>query len=372
MTLHPDETRAWAALLRCPSIPPPVLRAALVASGGVTALLAAPVGRLREWGLPPPVSQTLARPDDAALNADLTWLATSGATLLPCTAPQFPSQLAQLPDAPPALYVRGNLAALLRPQLAIVGSRNPTAAGHRFALTLARELGSAGFAITSGLARGIDTAAHQGALAVAAPTIAVCATGLDRCYPAANVDLAQRIAEGGALVSEMPPGGDIRAWHFPRRNRIIAGLCRGIAVVEAAARSGSLITARLAAKAGREVFAVPGSPLNPQAAGCLALLREGATLARGAADILEEVQIPIENHQSNQYIDPLPPPCLPRQRLDNDYEMLLDALGFEPASVDDLVERTGLEPGQIASMILILELSGRVEQRPGARFNRID
>jgi DNA processing protein len=372
MQISTDETLAWATLLRSPAICISTLQHALTAAGSLEALIRAPIHRLREWGLPPLASEALAHPDEARIKADLRWLESTGAVLLPCTAPEFPPQLAELPDAPLALYVRGDPAALMRPQLAIVGSRSPTAAGLRFAQELAHELGAAGFAITSGLARGIDTAAHLGALAAAAPTLAVCATGLDHCYPASNAGLAERIVAGGALVSELPPGTEPRAWQFPRRNRIIAGLARGTVVVEAAARSGSLITARLAAKAGREVFAVPGSPLNPQAAGCLELLREGAQLVRGAADVLEEVRIPIENsHTVQQVVNQSGCAQRPR-RLDNDYEMLLDALGFEPASVDDLVEKTGLAPGLVASMILILELSGRVEQGPGALFNRID
>lgn len=372
MPISPDETHAWATLLRAPAIPLSTLRGALVEAGGIETLIRSPSGRLREWGVPPPACEALAQPDDALIRSDLRWLERSGAVMLPCTAPGFPPQLAELPDAPLALYVRGDPGTLLLPQLAIVGSRSPTAAGLRFAQELAQGLGNAGFAITSGLARGIDTAAHVGALAAAAPTLAVCATGLDQCYPASNAALAERIAARGALVSELPPGTEPRAWQFPRRNRIIAGLARGTVVVEAAARSGSLITARLAARAGREVFAVPGSPLNPQAAGCLELLREGAQLVRGAADVLEEVRIPIENSHTSQHVANQPGyPQRPR-RLDNDYEMLLDALGFEPASVDDLVEKTGLAPGLVASMILILELSGRVEQGPGALFNRID
>jgi DNA processing protein len=372
MPISFHETHAWATLLRSPAIPLSTLQRALAEAGSIEALIHAPTHRLRDWGVTPLASEALAQPDEARIKADLHWLERTGAVLLPCTAPEFPQQLAELPDSPLALYLRGDPAALMLPQLAIVGSRSPTAAGLRFAQQLAHELGAAGFAITSGLARGIDTAAHLGALDANAPTLAVCATGLDHCYPASNAALAERIVAGGALVSELPPGTEPRAWQFPRRNRIIAGLARGTVVVEAAARSGSLITARLAARAGREVFAVPGSPLNPQAAGCLELLREGAQLVRGAADVLEEVQIPIENRLYKQQVAiPLGHPQ-PSRRLDNDYEMLLDALGFEPASVDDLVEKTGLAPGLVASMILILELSGRVEQGPGALFNRID
>jgi DNA processing protein len=300
-----------------------------------------------------------------------SWLATSGARLLRRGDVCWPAQLAALADAPPLLYALGRVELLRQPQLAIVGSRHPTAAGRALAVKLAGELAAAGFVITSGLARGIDAAAHEAALAAGGTTIAVCGTGLDLCYPAQHRALFDRIARDGLVISEFPPGTPPRAPHFPQRNRIISGLARGVVVVEAAAGSGSLITARHALAQGREVFAVPGSPLNPLAAGCLELLREGATLVRNAADILPEIAIRMEgNVQTDQQLG------LPIDgesgvsRLDKEYEMLLDALGFEPSTVDDLVERTGLTPGSVASMLLILELEGRVEARPGALYNR--
>ena len=195
---------------------------------------------------------------------------------------------------------------------------------------------------------------------------------MDICYPADNRALSLRILANGALVSEFAPGTPPCRLNFPRRNRIISGLARGTVVVEAAADSGSLITARKALEQGREVFAVPGSPLNPQARGCLELLLEGAHLARDAADVLREIEIPIElNSIVNQKVMSESNTPESAQRLDKDYEMLLDALGFEPASIDDLVDRTGLPPGSVASMMLILELDGRVETRPGALFNRV-
>jgi DNA processing protein len=286
--------------------------------------------------------------------------APSGAKLLARTDAAYPPQLAALPDAPPLLHALGDIALLRQPQFAIVGSRHPTAAGARIAREIARDLAAAGFVITSGLALGIDAAAHEAALAAGGSTIAVCGNGLDRCYPAANRELFERIARQGLLVSEFPPGTPPRAENFPRRNRIISGLARGVVVVEAASISGSLITARLAGAQGREVFAVPGSPLNPLAAGCLELIRQGAQLARNAADILPEIGITIEQETRD-----------PQARLDAEYDRLLGALGFEPATVDDLVERTGLPAGSIASMMLILELEGRVQARPGALYNRI-
>ena len=300
------------------------------------------------------------------------WLASSGGRLLRRGDADYPRQLAALDDAPPQLFALGDVRLLRQAQVAIVGSRHPTAAGRSLAARIARELAAAGLVITSGLALGIDAAAHESALAGGGATIAVCGTGPDVCYPARHRALYQRIIERGLLVTEFPPGTPPRAAHFPQRNRIISGLARGGVVVEAAADSGSLITARHALAQGREVLAVPGSPLNPLAAGCLALIRQGAVLVRGAADILPEIAIQIEgNPESDQQGgSPITARTAPAQ-LDKEYEMLLDALGFEPSTVDDLVERTGLGAGSVASMLLILELEGRVEARPGALYNRI-
>jgi DNA processing protein len=268
--------------------------------------------------------------------------------------------------------VLGNVALLRQPQLAVVGSRQPTAAGRRIAMQMSQQLCAAGLVITSGLASGIDAAAHEAALSCGGSTIAVCGTGLDQCYPAANQRLFERIAREGALVSEFSPGTAPRRQNFPRRNRIISGLSRGVVVIEAAADSGSLITARRALDQGREVFAVPGSPLNPLAAGCLELIRGGAHLVRDATDILGEISISIEgNNHVDQHVVTCNKASGTAHRLDKDYEMLLDALGFEPASIDDLVDRTGIAAGSVASMMLILELDGRVEARPGALYNRV-
>jgi DNA processing protein len=366
------EPEPWLIALRAPSLPARILRAALSATGSIEAVIASTRSELLQLGLAPEAAEALHRPSSALLEQDLHWLKRSRVTLLPVTAPGYPSQLADLPDPPAALFIKGRSALLRAPQLAIVGSRHPTAAGRRIAQTLSRQLGQAGLCITSGLARGIDTAAHEGALEGEGGTIAVCGTGLDQCYPPGNAALFERIADTGLLVSEFPPGTEPRRSNFPRRNRIISGLARGTLVVEAAQGSGSLITAQRALEQGREVFAVPGSPLNPLAAGCLDLLRQGAHLVRHAGDVLEHIQIPIEsNSPANQELALRSDSVSGVRRLDKDYEMLLDALGFEPASIDDLVDRTGLSPGSVASMMLILELEGRVETRPGALFNRV-
>ena len=363
---------AWLTLLRAPALGAATLRAALAAGPDVIALTRHSPHTLRALGFTAAAAAHVAQAPDARTLADQKWLADSGARLLACTDPDYPAQLTALPDAPLALFVLGDCALLRQRQLAMVGSRHPTAAGQRIAMQMAQQLCAAGFVITSGLARGIDAAAHAAALDCNGRTIAVCGTGLDQCYPAANRRLFERICQQGAVVSEFFPGTPARQQNFPRRNRIISGLSRGVVVIEAAAGSGSLITAERALDQGREVFAVPGSPLNPLAAGCLALIRAGAHLARDATDILQEISISIEiNSHVNQCV------AMPERAqdgagpLDKDYEMLLDALGFEPASIDDLVNRTGLAAGAVASMMLILELDGRVETRPGALYNRV-
>jgi DNA processing protein len=364
---------AWAAIMRAPGLGAATVMKALKRFGEVASVQAASAASLQSLGMGQEAIDYL-RSDRAQSEAasDLQWMQSAGATLLPITSSLFPPQLGALRDAPFALYVLGSVAALSTPQVAIVGSRTPTAAGRRFAMQIATGLSNAGLMITSGLARGIDTAAHEAALAAGGRTLAVLGTGPDLCYPADNRLLVQRIVERGAVVSEFPPGTPPIRHNFPRRNRIISGLARGTVVVEAANDSGSLITARKALEQGREVFAVPGSPLNPQAAGCLDLLLEGAHLTRGAADVLAQIEIPIEGNPSGyQHVMEGTKAGAQPSRLDKDYEMLLDALGFEPASIDDLVDRTGFNPGSVASMMLILELEGRVETRPGALFNRV-
>ncbi|HVN44234.1 MAG TPA: DNA-processing protein DprA [Steroidobacteraceae bacterium] len=316
--------------------------------------------------LAPATQQFLATPDEPAVEADLAWLASSGVRIVLSSDPDYPALLRQLEDAPAALYVQGSVAALSTPQLAMVGSRSPTPAGRATAREFASWFAGAGLTITSGLALGIDAASHEGALAGGGQTVAVFATGLDRVYPPEHAALAQRIAAHGALVSEFPPGTLPLRGYFPRRNRLIAGLSLGTLVVEAARRSGSLITARRALEAGREVFAIPGSIHSPLARGCHQLIKSGAKLVEEAADVLSELNISVPKEvvtrgQSESH--------LPRA-LDKEYEMLLDALGFEPATVDVLVARTHLPGESVASMLLILELEGRVAALPGGRYGR--
>jgi DNA processing protein len=268
--------------------------------------------------------------------------------------------------APPVLFVRGEPAHLADPQLAIVGSRNPTAGGRDTARAFAGALARAGLTITSGLALGIDAACHAGALDVGGTTLAVCGHGPDQVYPREHAALAARIAAAGALVSEFAPGTPPHRSHFPQRNRIIAGLTLGTLVIEAARESGSLITARCAGDAGREVFAIPGSIHNPLAKGCHALIRQGAKLVEDVSDIWSE----LPNLQLEQTLTAAQPGAAPAPRLDKAHEILLDALAFEPVSIDALIDRTGLTSESVASMLLILELGGHVESQAGGRYSR--
>jgi DNA processing protein len=293
-----------------------------------------------------------------------------GCSLLRPGDPRYPAPLAAIPYCPDPLYVRGDPAVLALPQLAIVGSRAATPAGCETAYEFAAALASRGLAITSGLAAGIDAAAHRGALAAGGVTIAVCGTGLDRIYPAEHAALGAAILAHGALVSEFVPGTPPLAQNFPQRNRLISGLARGVLVVEAAARSGSLITARHAGDQGREVLAVPGSIRSALTRGCHRLIKDGAALVESPDDVLAVLgledpgaaRLPVAAEGAD-------PETFPT-RLDSDAEMLLNALGFEPADFDRLVERTGLPAQAVFSKLQMLELEGRVESLGGGRFSR--
>ena len=308
--------------------------------------------------------------DRAGIERDLRWLAEPGRTLVSANDPRYPAQLATVPGMPAALFVDGDPAHLSRPQVAIVGSRAATAAGRETAFDFAARLAAHGFAITSGLASGIDAAAHRGALAAGGITIAVCGTGLDRVYPAEHRQLAAEIAASGALVSEFPTGTPPVAHNFPRRNRLMSGLARGVLVVEAASRSGSLITARLAGDQGREVMAVPGSIHNALARGCHRLIKDGAALIETIDDVLAALGV----SGLAGTIIPAPETSddakITNGALDSDEEMLLNALGFEPAGLDRLVERTGMAARTVISKLQLLELEGRVESLAGGRFSR--
>ena len=299
-----------------------------------------------------------------AAEAELAAAARMGASLLFIGTPEYPALLAHSETAPPVLHARGDAGLLERPAVAIVGARNASAAGARFARQLAMDLGAAEQVIVSGLARGIDAAAHAAALETG--TIAVVAGGVDVVYPPDHADLMARIAESGLVIAEQPPGVEPQARHFPRRNRIIAGLAAGTIVVEGAAKSGSLITARIAAELGREVMAVPGSPLDPRAGGCNQLIREGATLVRGAADVLEALStLSGEARLPFALAEPAAP--LPLTTPETARATVLGLLSPTPVPVDDLVRQSALPAAQVASVLLDLELEGALVRHAGAR-----
>jgi DNA processing protein len=365
-----DELAQWLALRRAPRLGPRTHRQLLATYSTPAALLEnAARGRLPA-ALDAAARDYLRRPDWAAVKSDLSRLESAGCTALTLHHPRYPPLLRHLQDAPLVLFVRGDPAVLSSPQLAVVGSRNPTAQGRDTAFAFARALAAAGFGITSGLATGIDAAAHRGALDARGVTVAVLGTGPDRVYPTHHGALAQEVSDGGALVSEFLPGTPPRPHHFPQRNRLISGLALGTLVVEAAARSGSLITARSAVDQGREVFAVPGSIHNPLSRGCHSLIREGAKLVETVADIIEELGA-LAQFVLN--LDGRPTDDLGEDRrpaLNGPQERLLEALGFDPISMDVLIERSGLTPEEVSSMLLVLELQGYVAATGGGRYCR--
>jgi DNA processing protein len=361
-----DDLKPWLTLARVPGLHAGHL-------GPVSdplALITESPGAPSRLGFGDAAIAALRRPDAEGLARDEAWLAGPGRRLLGWGSTDYPPLLAAIPDAPLVLFVEGTAAALSLPQLAIVGSRNPTALGRDTAQQFAGHLAGAGLAITSGLALGIDAAAHRGALVAGGRTIAVTGCGLDTVYPREHAGLAEEIAANGALVSEMPTGTPPLRQHFPRRNRLISGLSVGTLVVEAALQSGSLITARLASEQGREVFAIPGSIHNPMARGCHRLIRQGAKLVETADDIFAELGALLDVLRTATLTEAPDVQADSRPALDKDYEILLDALGFAPAGIDTLVARTGFATDVVASMLLILELDGRVAQQPGGLYCR--
>jgi DNA processing protein len=383
-----EELRAWLIALRTPGLGPGGLRERLAeAAGDIHQVLA----QLRQHAaaLDALAPAWLARPDEALLAADLAWLAQPGHRLLRCTEADFPPQLENIPQPPAVLFVAGDASLLLYPQVAIVGARGATAAGLAHARAFARALADAGFAITSGMADGIDGAAHAAALEIGAPTLAVIGTGPDRVYPRKHHALARRIATHGALISEFPPGTSARADHFPRRNRIISGLALGTLVVEAGLRSGSLITARLAAEQGREVFALPGSIHSPLARGCHRLIRDGARLIESATEIIEtlapaarmlggELAARLCRGDAGEVAGSASSEAVATALDDasghienQEYRRLLTELGYAPVTLDELVRRTGRPAATLSSMLMMLELEARVEGLPGNRYQRL-
>lgn len=362
----PADAYLWFALEAIPGLGSDGARRLLEAFGDARGIFAAPADRVRAL-VDGKIADAIARgPDGEHPKAFAAWLADPDAHFIPCTDPDYPPLLNDLPGAPAWLYIKGDPDVLRRPLFAIVGSRNATPQGLRDAAAFARALAEAGLTIVSGLAEGVDTAAHEGGLVGNGSGVAVVGTGLDRVYPAKNRDLAHRLAADGAIVSEFALGTPPRPGHFPRRNRLISGLALGVLVVEAAPQSGSLITARLAGEQGRDVFAIPGSIHSPLSKGCHQLIRQGAKLVESAEDILEELRgtwaparVNIASTSATQEMEPNHPETT-----------LLSLLDSTPVSMDELVARSGLTVDRLSAMLLTLELAGHVASLPSGRYQR--
>ncbi|MEX2516374.1 MAG: DNA-processing protein DprA [Gammaproteobacteria bacterium] len=365
-----EQQRQFLALALTPGFGPQTLSRLAPEVGNIGDIRSLPDSQLQQAGVSAQVIKSLKNPDWAGVDRAQAWAEHPHQHLLTLADSNYPVLLQEIHDPPLLLFVRGELATLSQPQLGIVGSRNPTVSGMETAADFAASLARAGLTISSGLATGIDAAAHQGALQAGHQfkTLAVTGCGLDRVYPQRHRALADDIAANGALVSEFPPGTPPLARHFPRRNRIISGLSLGVLVVEAAQRSGSLITARLALEQNREVFAIPGSIHSPTARGCHALIRQGAKLVETARDITEEL-VPLLGFQlaSQPAAETTEPADLPGPEYAELYALMDDA----PSSVDVLVARSGLTADAVSSMLLILELRGLVTSQPGGTYSRL-
>lgn len=351
---------SWAALALIPGLGNEGLRRLLQAFGSPEQVFAAPLHALKQHARPAVAEQIAQGVDEAALAPLAEWLAQQGNSLVTLADEDYPQSLLHTADPPPLLYAKGNRALLGHPSLAIVGSRHATAQGVNNAEAFAEALSNAGLCIVSGLAHGIDAAAHRGGLRGAGSSIAVVGTGLDRIYPAANRELAHALAENGLLLSEFPLGTPPLAANFPRRNRIISGLSLGCLVVEASLQSGSLITARLAVEQGREVFAIPGSIHAPQTKGCHHLIKQGAKLAESAQDILDE----LGSQVAVRAVPPTAAAGAPEHPL-------FVHLGFDPLDMDSLAARSGLTIEALSAILLQLELEGSIAALPGGLYQRI-
>ncbi len=385
--MRPDpEQLGWLKLVLAPDLGPGRLDALGLEADRLGGLPDWSDRELKRLGLDAKAVRALRDTDPERLEAALAWLDHPTHHLVTRIDPYYPPLLRRIPDAPLALFVNGEPGWLLRPQIAIVGSRNATAGGLSIAREFAEGLSRAGLLVTSGLALGVDGAAHAAALDAGGATLAVAGTGLDRVYPARHRDLAHRIVDNGAVISSFAPGIGPRAGHFPARNRIISGMSAGVAVIEAGMQSGSLITARLAGEQGREVFAVPGSIRNPMARGCHRLIRQGARLVESPDEIIEELHplitelagelrglldLPATDERSPDGDGSVDPRRIdPQYRDDEEVEALLAAVGYDPVSVDEIVARTDLTTQAISAMLLELELQGRVAALGGGRYSR--
>ncbi|PWQ98763.1 DNA-processing protein DprA [Leucothrix arctica] len=369
-----NSLQAWVSLWRAPGIGCQAFHKLLAHFGDPTAVLNANSSQLEKAGLSRKQSDAITSISLDAAKPDMLWLEKEDHHLITFLDDDYPPLLKQISAAPPLLYVHGNTQLLSDPQIAIVGSRTPTPNGAHNAFEFAKHFANMGLCVTSGLAMGIDGEAHKGALADGGVTIAVTATGLDRVYPAKHRQLAYQIVEQGAMVSENPIGTTPRAQNFPRRNRIISGLSHGSLVVEAAQRSGSLITADYANEQGRMVFAIPGSIHNPLARGCHKLIRQGAKLVETANDVMEDLagQIDLEIlTQDTPKADANAAAETPEIERNDDNSRLLAAMGYEPVSIDQLVIQTGLTPASLSSMLLVMELQGLIASNGRGSYTRL-
>lgn len=358
----------WLRLIRSEQIGPSTFRDLINHFGSAEQAIEALPALAKRGG----AAKRIRIADVKDIEAELEQAARLGITLIPMAEPGYPAWLRAIDDAPPVILVRGQLSALEKPMIAIVGARNCSVIGRKMTVKLARDLGQAGYCIASGLARGIDGVAHEAALETG--TVAVLAGGLDRIYPPEHESLSEQITATGCLLSEKPLGWTARAQDFPRRNRIVSGLSLGTIIVEAVKRSGSLITANLALKQNREVFAVPGSPLDPRAAGPNQLIKQGATLVTEAKDVLDALR-PL--HGTDQ---PMPtgtglqesPSENVHDPSDRDRSLILDALGMAPVETDELIRVTGITSGAVYLVLLELDLAGRLARHPGNKVSLID
>ncbi|MDP6817985.1 MAG: DNA-processing protein DprA [Alphaproteobacteria bacterium] len=367
--LNESERLDWLRLSRSENVGPITFMALLERYGSAARALEALPELARSGGR----KRSIKLFSKAAAEREIAALTKLGGRLLACHEPGYPAPLAALPDAPPLIALRGHGHLLEGDIIAMVGARNASANGIRFARQLAVELGAAGFKVASGMARGIDTAAHRGALE--SGTLAVMGGGVDVIYPKQNAALYEEIVARGVIIAEPPLGTAPQARHFPQRNRIISGLARGVIVVEAAPRSGSLITARLAAEQGREVFAVPGSPLDPRSRGCNGLIRDGATLVQGAEDIVEALAgvapQALDEPPGAEFAAP-EMAAVGESKLAAARPVVLDLLGPSPVPIDELMRQSRLTPALLLTILLEFELAGRLERHAGGQVSLIE
>lgn len=380
--MRTPEIEAWLHLMRAPGLGF-VRISQLLSHFGSASQILGQTSYPKDCQVPSAAARHLQQANNDDIAAELNWLDKPSNHILTHNDPLFPPQLKLIDEPPLLLYVKGSPEALLLPQLAVVGSRNATQSGLENTRHFCSDLVDKGWVITSGLAAGIDAAAHQAALDQGGQTIAVMGTGINQIYPKNNQQLAKNIVEQGAVVSELPLNSGPQAHHFPRRNRIIAGLSLGTLVIEAAKKSGTLITARQTMEQGRAVMAIPGSIHNPLAKGCHALIKQGAKLVESAQDITEELAPAVDmlSDQLRQQINNDPPQennstlekptSTPTSSLPSDQKQVLDAMGFDPMGFDDLVTTSETEAADLNSILLTLELSGWIEKLPAAQYQRL-